>query len=84
MTGYDTAMKQRLITLWCVVAAVLCWPALALAEDEAPRVDAKFEAYGKLVKVEPASATLLWIVFVLLAAVCIAVLFKDAKRSHLD
>jgi hypothetical protein len=57
---------------------------MALAEDEAPQIDAKLVGYGKSVQVGDASSTLMWGLFILLAAVCIAVLFKDAKRSHLD
>jgi len=77
-------MKQRLISVWCWVAGLLLCPMVALAEDEAPQIDAKLAGYGNSVKVGDASSTLMWGLFILLAAVCIAVLFKDAKRSHLD
>jgi len=77
-------MKQRLLSVLCWLAGVMLWPAMVLAQDEAEKVDGRLEGFGKAVKVEPASQTLLWIVFVLLAAICVSVLFKDAKRSHLD
>jgi hypothetical protein len=77
-------MKQRLISVWCWVAGLLLCPMVAWAQDEAPQIDAKFAGYGNSVKVAEASSTLMWGLFIVLAAVCIAVLFKDAKRSHLD
>ncbi|MCY2951439.1 MAG: hypothetical protein NTU53_05610 [Planctomycetota bacterium] len=77
-------MKQRLISVWCWVVGLLVCPMVALAQDEPLQIDAKLEGYGKSVRVGDASSTLMWGLFILLAAVCIAVLFKDAKRSHLD
>jgi hypothetical protein len=76
-------MKQRFMCLCCWLVGLLWWPAIALAEDEA-KLDARVDSFGKAVKVDPASSTLLWGLFVILAAICVAVLFKDAKRSHLD
>lgn len=77
-------MKQRLIALCCWLAGVAIWPALALAKDEETLLDARVDGYAKTVKVPEASSTLLWAILLVLTAICIAALFKDAKRSHLD
>jgi hypothetical protein len=76
-------MKQRFLA-WCFGAlALLASPVLALAEDE-PVYYAKLEGYTKPVKLEGGSVTLTWLLLVLLAGICVLVLFKDAKRTHLD
>lgn len=77
-------MKQRLMAWCCGVLALLGSPLLAMAEDESPVYYAKLEGYAKDVKVQGGSVTLTYLLLFLLAAVCVAVLFKDAKRSHLD
>ncbi|HEX2971345.1 MAG TPA: hypothetical protein VHP11_03370 [Tepidisphaeraceae bacterium] len=79
-------MKQRLLSLWCGLMTLLAVPALAMAADEdaAPASLARFEGFTRSVKVDPSSPALLWGVLILLALVCMAVLFKDAKRSHMD
>ena len=77
-------MKQRLLAWYGGVLALLGSPLLAMAEDDNPVYYAKLEGYTKSVKVEGGSVTLTWLLLVLLAVICVAVLFKDAKRSHLD
>ncbi len=77
-------MRYRTIRLVAAVAALFYGPAFALAQEEDVKLPAQLIGYEKKVIVPDASMTLMWGVFILLAAICIAVLFKDAKRSHLD
>lgn len=77
-------MKQRLLSLWCGFLASFAAPILALAEDEDKLPNARFEGFTRNVKVEPSSPIFLWGALLLLAVLCVAVLFKDSKRTHLD
>jgi hypothetical protein len=74
-------MKDRILAAVFGLMALLLAPATALAEDEV-QVDARLDTY-KGVKVEGTTA-LMWLLLILLAAVCLAGLFKNARRSHLD
>lgn len=76
-------MKRWLIRLGCGCAAVLLRPLEVLAQDER-RLNAKVEGYKVPVKVDEASTTLIWLVMILFTAIAVAVLFKNAKRTHLD
>lgn len=77
------AMKHRLLALLSALTWVLSTPLAALAEDE-ELLDPRVEGFARNVKVTGGSVTLTWFVLILLAVICVAVLFKDAKRSHLD
>jgi hypothetical protein len=77
-------MKQRLLSLWCGLMVSFVAPALAMAEDEAKEPLARFEGFARSVKVESSSLILAWAALLLVGALCVAVLFKDAKRTHLD
>lgn len=79
-------MKARLIGI-CVALANLVWTPLLWAkssEPEAEVVDARLENFPQNVTLEGHSTALTYFLLVFLAAVCLAGLFKDAKRTHLD
>jgi hypothetical protein len=62
-------------------------PAAALAqreEKERDIVDARLEGYANSVTLPPGSVGLTWVALIVLGAICVGGLFKDAKRSHLD
>lgn len=79
-------MKQRFLAVVLVALGVLFWPMQALAQEDAPVPEARLEGYGSsvAVKLEPSSSALTWFIMLALAGVCVAVMFKNAKRSHLD
>jgi hypothetical protein len=79
-------MKQRVLAL-IVALMVLSAPAIVSArppEMEKEIVDGRLEGYTKPVTLESSSGALTWLLFVFLGAVGVAVMFKNAKRSHLD
>lgn len=79
-----TFMKQQLLA-WVLAAMVfLTAPGMAMAQDE-EKPDARMEGYAENVKLaEPGSTALTWLLLVGLGVICFGVLFKDAKRTHLD
>jgi hypothetical protein len=78
-------MKFRRLIAVGAVCGVLGMPAIAgAADEEAPTHDARTEGYEQKVQLEKSSTALAWLVLAPLALVTLGVLFKDAKRTHLD
>jgi hypothetical protein len=81
-------MKHRLLGLCCALLLVLSTPVMTLARNSEPDreiVDARLEGYDKInVTLSSGSTALTWILLLVLCGLCVAVMFKDAKRSHLD
>jgi hypothetical protein len=83
----ESLMKHRLFGWCCFVVVVLMSPALTFArhyEEEREIIDARLEGYQGLVSLPASGTALLWLLLLFLAGVTVAVMFKDAKRSHLD
>ncbi len=66
------------------MALCLAAPSARAADDEEKKPNAKYEGYKVPVKGEESSQFLTYGMLVLAAGLCVAVMFKDAKRSHLD
>jgi hypothetical protein len=80
--------RQRYV-LAAVFLAVWLTPLLTFAasDEDIALKEARFEGYGQGVTVHlegAGSAGGTWVVFILLAIVGLAVLFKNSKRTHLD
>jgi len=69
--------------LYCTLATPLSvW---ARSDDSDSSVyDARVQGYATPVQLDSGSTALTWLLLIVLAAIAIGVLFKDAKRSHLD
>jgi hypothetical protein len=78
-----TDMKSLAGRISCAIAILLSSPVVALAEDEELR-DARMEGYAGSVQLEPGSSALTYLLFFFLSVVAAAVVFKNAKRTHLD
>ena len=80
-------MKSRLSVRYTALAVgvvALAFSVLSvLAADEEKVVEARLEGFTRGVKVEGGTLGT-WFLFVILAALCVSVLFKNAKRSHMD
>jgi hypothetical protein len=80
--------KHRLYAWFCTLVVFLMSPAMTLAkkyEEDKEIIDARLEGYGQTNVSLPSSGTaLLWILLLFLTGITVAVMFKDAKRSHLD
>src|SRR3712207_3372631 len=83
--GLPRLWTNRLLSRALPVVLVLMSPMTALAQDEAEKFyDGRLEGYPKNVTLEGGSTALTWILLMLLGAFCIGVLFKSARRTHLD
>jgi hypothetical protein len=78
-------MKHRLSS-WVIGLLVLAAPSAALAQDDDKKEHAWLNGYPdkQNPKLEDASNTMNWLLFILIAGVGIGVMFKNAKRTHLD
>ena len=81
MMGY-MKLNQRVVGLLLGLAVVLSAPLMAWAQDK--RVEARVQNYTKAVEQPESTSALTWLLFILLAAICLSVLLMNAKRSHLD
>jgi len=77
-------MKVRLLQVFCWLAGVLAVPAMGLAADDEKLPDARIQNYTKTVSVPEGGTALTWLLLIFLALICLAALFKNAKRTHLD
>src|SRR5581483_11004107 len=83
-------MKQRILARLLTIAFAIAIPIIAFAssDDEGgDGIDARLKGYkdGGTVALKDASGTALtWLLLVVLAGLCIGVLFMNAKRTHLD
>ncbi len=79
-------MKRRLLTIFLAVMtlALPLRPAFGGADEEEQRPNVRLSGYPRSVESEKSGTALTYILLILIAGVCVAVMFKDAKRSHLD
>jgi hypothetical protein len=75
---------RRLVALAFAGAVMLASAVPALAQEDAPKHDARLDGYASNVAMPGNSTALMWLLFVFLGVVALAALFKDAKRTHLD
>ena len=79
-------MKHRLLAFY-ITAATLLAPVVAFAakeDEETAKLEARLEGFPVTVHTPGGSTSLTWIMIGFLAALTIACLFKNAKRTHLD
>jgi hypothetical protein len=55
-----------------------------MAQEEIKYYDARLEGYPTNVTLDLGTTALTWLLFVFLSVVCIGVMFKSARRTHLD
>ena len=73
-----------LACLWVTFLAAALRPAVALAQEEEVPRDARLEGYPQKVHVDNDSPALSYIFLIVLGALALGVMFKNAKRTHLD
>ena len=64
---------------------IACAPRTTLADDEPEVYDGRLLGYeNKNVQLDSSATALIWLLLIVLIILCAGVMFKDAKRSHLD
>jgi hypothetical protein len=77
--------RMRLRQSFMGFLTVALMPLTALAQtDQAPVYDGRLEGYPSNVTLPGGGVALQWLLLAFLSAMAIVVLFKNAKRSHLD
>ena len=77
--------RALVVCLWaCTAVATLIAPVAALAQEEDIKRDARLEGYPVNVSVPSDNTALTWLLLILLGAVALSVMFKNARRTHLD
>ena len=74
----------RLLRVICWIVVVLLSPAMTLAADEDKLPDARIQNFTKIVTIPEGGTALTWLLLIFLSVICLAALFKNAKRTHLD
>ena len=80
-------MNKRFLARLLTVAFAVAIPVMTFAaSDEDDGIDARLKGYkeGPMALKDASGTALTWILLVILAAMCIGVLFINAKRTHLD
>jgi len=77
------SMRKKLLAIMIVLLTVGFAPLSALADDQSKSVDGRLDDYGKNVTLDSGTA-LSYFVWIGLGLVGLLVMFKDAKRTHLD
>lgn len=76
-------MKSMAGRICYALATAWLSPLASWAEDDEV-VNARLEGYASSVKLEPGSSALTYLLLFFLAAIAAAVVFKNARRTHLD
>jgi hypothetical protein len=83
----------RAVTVVTLLLLLLLSPTVLLAQDAADKIyDARLEGYAEAggnsnpinVTLESSSTATMWLLLIVMAALCVGVMFKNAKRTHLD
>ena len=85
MQSAIAAARRTLLAVTLSASMVLAAPSAAMAQDdEVSGVDPRIEGYSKPTALEDSSAALTWALFGTMLVIGLSVLFKNAKRTHLD
>ena len=86
MTASPSGLKKSLAAILLAVSFVAATPhsAMATREEDIEHYDGRLQGYDPDVELKSSSTGMAWILTVCLGVVCVVVIFKDAKRSHLD
>jgi len=77
-------MRKKLLAVVIVLLTVGFAPLSALADDQSKSYDGRLDDYGNKSVTLDGGAALSYFVWIGLGLVGLLVMFKDAKRSHLD
>ncbi len=77
-------MRRKLIILTIALLVMGAGPISAFADDNSKSYDGRLDDYNRNVTLDSNGSAFSYVVWGLLGLLGLGVLFKDAKRSHLD
>ena len=84
MDRMKLGMKQRLSSWGLALCVLAAAPSAAVAQDDDKKEHAWLNGYPRPVKLDEASNTLNWLLLLVIMGAGVGVMFKNAKRTHLD
>ena len=81
------SLRKFVAAMLLGVSVLCCSPHTASASsnnDEVEHYDARVQGYTPDVELKSWGVGGCWMMMICMGVVCVAVIFKDAKRSHLD
>jgi hypothetical protein len=83
---FPGSIKKSLAALLLAVSLIATTPhsAMAKADDDEAHYDARVQGYSPDVELKSGGSGGNWVLLIFMGVVCMAVIFKDARRSHLD
>ena len=78
------AGRARASLVAAAIGLSLLWPAPAPAQEEEVKYDARLDGYETKMHLDSDNTALTWLLLVALSMVALGVMFKNAKRTHLD
>jgi hypothetical protein len=69
---------------FALMGSMPSWARAAIGDDTVEHYDARVQGYTPDVELKSGGVAMMWVLMILMMVVCVSVLFKDAKRSHLD
>ena len=77
-------MRHQLATLLAAGVFTLAVPCATMAQDEDKTYDARLEGHDPSATLEKSGTALTYILLSGLGILCVGVMFRNAKRTHLD
>jgi hypothetical protein len=77
-------MRRKLIVMTIALLALGAGPISAFADDNSKSYDGRLDDYNRNVTLDSSGTALTYFIWVGLGVAGLVVMFKDAKRSHLD
>ena len=85
MASFRSSVLRRVAIVFAMsILYIMPLSARASNEEEKYPIDARLENYPQKVTLEESGTALSWVIFIVLTALCVGVMFKNANRSHLD
>jgi hypothetical protein len=79
-----TQMRRKLLVIAITLATMGAGSISAFADDNVKSYDGRLDDYNKNVTLDSGGTALTYFTWAGLGLIALVVLFKDAKRSHLD